>query len=275
MNGETMIQSHFAAVERSIIEMARIQNAAGHSLHKGTPREIFIKNFLENHLGKTVSFGTGEILDFESKPKKPRNQHDIVIYRNEFPKLDFHGGITAFLAESVVATIEVKSTLTYGRLKSSIQSAMTCKNLKRNYFEGLKVWHFPPAIMNFIVAYGGPAKMKTIYEWIKRLENELSFSQQEMPASKEDRMNFPSPGIDGIFVLGKGFVHFDNFIIDCVPPDVRQKNQWMRWVLVDSKIASLLLLFLNLAQAVCSHPQKAVQLIPYLKEINGKLQWGK
>jgi hypothetical protein len=270
-----MLQSHFAAVERSILEMARIQNVAGHSLHKGTPREIFVKNFLANHLGKTVSFGTGEILDVESKPKEPRNQHDIVIYRNEFPMLDFLGGIAAFLAESVVATIEVKSNLTYSGLKTSFLSAITCKNMNRNYFDGLKMWHFPPAIMNFIVAYNGPAKMKTIYQWIKRLEGELPISHHEMPASKEDRIKIPAPGIDGIFILGKGFVHFDNFMIDCVAPDARQRDQWMRWILVDSEVASLLFLFLNLAQAVCSYPQKAIQLLPYLKDMKGDLQWGK
>ena len=78
-----MIQNHFAAVENSILELAKIQNTAGHSLHKGTPREIFIKNFLLNHLGKTVSFGTGEIIDTTSEPNQQRNQHDIVIYRGE------------------------------------------------------------------------------------------------------------------------------------------------------------------------------------------------
>lgn len=270
-----MIQSHFAAVERSILELARIQSTAGHPLHKGTPREIFVKSFLEQHLGKTVSFGTGEIIDAESRPGQSRNQHDIVIYRNEFPRLDFHGGVTAFLAEAVLATIEVKSTLTYERLGSSFEAAMACKALKRNYFEGVKCWYFPPAIMNFIVAYRGPARMQTVYDWIKRLEGELQISYPEMPQTQQDRISIPSPGIDGIFILGKGFVHFDNFMIDSVHPDLRQRNQWMRWILLDSEGASLLHLFLNLAQAVCSYPQKAIQLIPYTRELSGKLQWGK
>ncbi len=157
-----MIQSHFAAVENSIKKLAKIQDIAGHSLHKGTPRELFIKNFLENHLGKTSSFGTGEIIDVDSKPGEPRNQHDIVIYRNEFPKLDFQGGITAFLCESVLATIEVKSNLDFEGLKVAFNAAAKCKQFKRNYFDGPKFWHFPPKILNYVVAYDGPQKTKTI-----------------------------------------------------------------------------------------------------------------
>lgn len=270
-----MIQSHFAAIEKSILALAKIQNLAGHSIHKGTPREIFIKNFLENHLGKTVNFSTGEIIDVDSKPGEARNQHDIVIYRIEFPRLDFQGGITAFLSESVLATIEVKSKLDYKSLTSAFKAAIICKNLKRNYFDGLKLWHSPSKILNYIVACDGPSKMVKIYEWIKKLENELKFEYPEMPPDKQDRISVPSPGIDGIFILGKGFVHFDNFMIDCVNPTIRQNNQSMRWVLVDSKFSNILLLFLNLAQAICSFPQNAVQLIPYLKEMDGQLQWGK
>lgn len=269
-----MIQSHFAAIEKSIRELAKIQDIAGHSLHKGTPRELFIKNFLENHLGKTVSFGTGEIIDVDSKPREPRNQHDIVIYRNEFPKLDFQGGITAFLSESVLATIEVKSDLDYEGLKAAFSAAIKCKNLKRNYFEGPKFWHFPPKILNYIVAYDGPQKMKTIYNWIKKLEVELRFKYPDMPPKQQDRINIPSPGVDGVFILGKGFVHFDNFMIDRIHPDIRQENQLMKWVFVDAEIGSLLLLFLNLAQQICIPQQKAIQLIPYLKQMDGQLQWG-
>jgi hypothetical protein len=36
----------------------------------------------------------------------------------------------------------------------------------------------------------------------------------------------------------------------------------------------LLLLFLNLSQIICSYPQKAIKLIPYMKEMSGQLRWG-
>jgi len=269
-----MIQCHLSAIENSILELSKIQYNAGHSVHKGTPRELFIKNFLENHLGKTVSFGSGEIIDSRSQQKESRNQHDIVIYRNEFPRLDFHGGITAFLAESVVATIEVKSNIDFKGLKVAFVSAMRCKNMIRNYFDGLTNLYFPQKILNYIVSYDGPQRVETVYKWIKRLESELEFQYQMMPASKEKRIDICSPGLDGVFILGKGFIHFDNFMIDCVHRNIRADNPSMKWVMVTSETANLLVLFLNLSQIICSYPQKAIQLIPYLKEMNGKIQWG-
>jgi hypothetical protein len=66
-------------------------------LHKGTPREAFIREFLEGHLPENVAIGTGEIIDSTSKPNSPRNQFDIVIYRKSYPKLDFGGGVSGLL----------------------------------------------------------------------------------------------------------------------------------------------------------------------------------
>ena len=269
-----MIQSHLAAIEQTIIALFKIQDNAGHSIHKGTPRELFIKNFLEKHLGSTASFGTGEIIDKNSKPKESRNQHDIIIYRNEFPKLDFQGGITAFLAESVIATIEVKSKLTQAELKKAFISAVKCKKMERNFFEGINNWHSPSKILNYVVAYDGPQNMRTVYGWIKSLESTLNIKYQEMPATQDKRVNISSPGIDGIFILGKGFIHFDNFMICNVDPKNRQENQWMKWIFADLEIGNLLLLFLNLAQIICSFPQKTIQLVPYMKKIKGDIYWG-
>src|SRR3990172_1939426 len=106
-----MLKSHMDAVETSLIHISQIPANAGHTLHRGTPREAFIKEFLEGHLSANVAIGTGEIIDAASQPNAPRNQFDIVIYKKNYPKLDFGGGISGFLIESVIATVEVKSTL--------------------------------------------------------------------------------------------------------------------------------------------------------------------
>ncbi len=49
-NSELMLYRHFKAVEDSLVALAKIQNNTGHSIHKGSPRESFIMNFLEKHL---------------------------------------------------------------------------------------------------------------------------------------------------------------------------------------------------------------------------------
>ncbi|CAN5286616.1 hypothetical protein BH10ACI1_BH10ACI1_30590 [soil metagenome] len=270
-----MIHAHFAAIENAILATSKIQENSGHTLHKGTPREIFIKNFLSTHLGETVSLGTGEIVDCNSKPKESRNQFDIVIHKKEFPKLDFQGGISAFVAESVIATIEVKSSLTYEDFYNAFIAATKCKKMERHFYEGLKLWYQPPKIMNIIVAYNGPAKMKTVYEWIKKIEKELGITYPEMPSDIQDRINIPSFGIDGVFILGKGYLHFDNWLINQFHPKLRNENNWAKWLFGNTLNSNLMILFLNLSQIINTYSQRSLNMIPYLNEIDVEaFSWG-
>jgi hypothetical protein len=55
----------------------------------------------------------------------------VVIYRREFPKLDLGGEVSGFLVESVVATIEVKSTLNQGAMDQAVSAAHQLKSLPR------------------------------------------------------------------------------------------------------------------------------------------------
>src|SRR5438552_3739809 len=104
-----MLKSHLEAVERQILATSKIPANSGHTLHKGTPRESFVKEFLEGHLSERIAVGTGEIIDADSKPNEHRPQVDIVLYKRDYPRIHFGGGIHGFLVESVIATIEVKS----------------------------------------------------------------------------------------------------------------------------------------------------------------------
>src|SRR5271156_5033390 len=125
-----MLFEHFAAVEHRLLCSSKVPGNAGHPIHKGTPREAFIREFLLGHLGTRAAIGTGEIIDATSISGGTRNQIDIVISKSEFPKIELGGGLNAFLAESVIATIEVKSTLTRACLKKAVQSSSIAKKLK-------------------------------------------------------------------------------------------------------------------------------------------------
>ena len=160
-----MLKAHIDSHEQQLLATSRIPANSGHPLHKGTPREAFIRQFLQDHLSETIALGTGEIIDCNSKPREPRNQIDIVLYRRSYPKLDFGGGISGFLAESVVATIEVKSVLDVGAMRQSIQTAKNVKALTRNVTTAFTTGFQPPAILNYVVAYDGPASMQTVAGW--------------------------------------------------------------------------------------------------------------
>ena len=81
-----MLKSHMDAREAALVAISKVPSNAGHSLHKGTPREAFIKEFLANHLPSNVDIGTGEIIDANSQANQSRNQFDIVIYKRNYPK---------------------------------------------------------------------------------------------------------------------------------------------------------------------------------------------
>ena len=74
-----MLRTHMDTVENQLLVTSRIPANSGHTLHKGTPREAFIREFLEGHLPSNVAIGTGEIIDANSQPGQQRNQYDIVI----------------------------------------------------------------------------------------------------------------------------------------------------------------------------------------------------
>ena len=47
-----MLKTHLNSVENQLLVTSRIPANSGHPLHKGTPRESFIKQFLLDHLPK-------------------------------------------------------------------------------------------------------------------------------------------------------------------------------------------------------------------------------
>lgn len=260
-----MLKTHMDAIEKQLIATSRIPANTGHSLHKGTPREAFIRQFLQSHLPETLSIGTGEIIDNESVPGQPRNQFDIVIYKKNYPKLDFGGGISGFLIESVVATIEVKSTLTSTELESAIRAAKNSKSLKKSVTQSFFTGYIPPAILNFVVAYDGPQNMSTVSGWIPQIHDSLRIACPPLSTDHKIRLETPSPSIDGIFILDRGFLYFDNVPIGFATDQVRQDHPTCNWVFCNTETGNLLLFFLFLQEATANVQAQWLNPGPYLK----------
>lgn len=253
------------AKENALVAISKIPANSGHSLHKGTPREAFIKEFLESHLSENVSIGSGELIDANSKPNVPRNQYDIVIYKKNYPKLDFGGGINGFLIESVIATVEVKSTLTQNDLESAIKAAKNSKSLVPNVVTSFHSGYIPPKVLNYVVAYDGPASMKTVYGWIPQIQSKLGIVIQDLPKEADQRIKVASPSIDGIFVLKKGFVYFDNVPFGFANDNVRAAHPGLKWIFADTLDGNLLLFFLFLQTATANIEGKWLNSLPYLQ----------
>lgn len=261
-----MLQAHMAAVEDQLLVTSRIPANSGHSLHKGTPREAFIKEFLEQHLPSSLAIGTGEIIDCNSRPGEARRQFDIVVYKRNMPRLDFGGGISGFLVESVIATIEVKSTLDKTGLSQAMTAAHSAKSLTRSETWSFHSGYIPPSTINFVVAYDGPQHLRTVVGWINDCEREASIPATPLPHDNEEsRIQTPSSSIDGVVLLGKGLITFDNLPVGFVSPQMRAAHPTRRWVAANMDRGALLWLFQILTQASMNVSARFLDFVPYLR----------
>lgn len=259
-----MLKAHMDAREQALVAISKVPVNSGHSLHKGTPREAFIKEFLLGHLPESVAIGTGEIIDSRSAPRGRRNQFDLVIYRKNYPKLDFGGGVSGFLVESVVATVEVKSTITEADLEAAVRAARNAKALIPNVTSSFSAGWIPPKVLNYVVAYDGPTNMLTAYGWLPKIYANLGIQSAALPTDEAQRLRIASPAIDGLFVLNRGFMYFDNVPVGFASTAGRQQNPNMRWLIADSASGSLLLFFLLLQSATANLEGKWLNPVPYL-----------
>jgi hypothetical protein len=259
-----MLKTHMDAREQVLLAVSKVPATSGHPLHKGTPREAFIKEFLANHLSERLAVGSGEIIDASSKPGEARSQMDIVLYKRDYPKLDFGGEINGFLVESVVATIEVKSLLDEREFHRSYLAARRLKSLKKSLITTISSGYQPPSILSYVVAYDGPASMNTVYGWVGKLHDAQSIEATGMGDTEEERLAAVCPGLDGTFVLGKGFIYFDNTPFGFLWGEKRKQNPGTRWVSADSSRGNLMLLFLFLTVAVSGMAASWLDPLPYL-----------
>lgn len=257
-----MLKSHMDAVENSLVQISQIPANSGHTLHRGTPREAFIKQFLEGHLSANVAIGTGEIIDATSVPRSPRNQFDIAIFKNNYPKLDFGGGVNGFMIESVVATIEVKSVLDQAAIDQSVKAAHAAKALAPNVNRSFSTGWIPPRVLNFVVSYQGPAQMSTVHGWILNAHRTQGIP---LPSwTQNDKLSVPGTALDGVFVLQKGFVKLDNSPLTL---NTQQPPANGTHAIVDATDGNLLMLFLALQEA-CDNVQGAwLNPVPYLQSV--------
>jgi hypothetical protein len=245
-----MLSEHLAAVENRLLCSSRVPSIAGHPIHKGAPREAFVREFLVAHLGTRAAIGTGEIVDASSRAGGPRNQIDIVVYKSEFPKIDLGGGIHAFLAESVIATIEVKSTLTKSGLEKATKSAVAVKALQRHLAQH-KISTMPvQKIISFVVAYNGPLHASTILDWLVEIDAKYRINVPPLPLTGDQRSQLQSGGVEGVFILGKNSVVFDYDAVGVIQDANRRCYPNARYQYRDAASGNLLWLFLLLTQAV-------------------------
>ncbi|MFC2053480.1 DUF6602 domain-containing protein [Chloroflexota bacterium] len=235
-----MLENHLNALEEVLCAQGKIASNAGHPNLIGNPKEWFIRNFLMDHLPETVKIGQGEIINSRTVPKESRNQSDIVLYRQDYPVISYSQDNNAFMRESVIATIEVKSTIYLEEFRIACKTSINHK--ERIYIQefdpnkpyqpaGIIEDFKTPPINTYVVAYDGPVKISTAATWLPKVSLELEVTPDKL--------------VDLIVILGKGTV----WRLESFPPfasQLKTLHPEAKWGYIEQQDKNLLILFLHL-----------------------------
>jgi hypothetical protein len=113
--------------EKMLMDFRQIQPQISHAGERGAQREETLKQFLEVYLPKKCGIGSGQIMNSRDSVSR---QCDIVIYNAlECPLLLTGKGYQLFPIESVLAVIEVKSSLNSKSIPECVENISSVKLL--------------------------------------------------------------------------------------------------------------------------------------------------
>ncbi len=232
--------------------------------------------FCEPMFGSELFCAGGRVVDSRSSPEAPHAHADILLCNGTGPRLEVDGLSDCMLAESVVAAIFVAPVLDQQSMNNAVASARSVKALRRNglLLAGASLCEAPVAaadddkarvIACFLVAFDGPSDMAESHIWLKTAYRSHGISEPDMPDTGEQRQRLASPGLDGVFVLGRGHLNFDNVPLGVFDDEARLTGLGSCWGIVNAERGSLLSLFTQVNQAATALAGSRLDPRPYLR----------
>lgn len=120
--GIDSVQQWFDHFEITLGHEAMQAGLLEHSSLVGSAREFIVKRVLRSILPPIVHIGSGKVFDFHGKRSR---QIDIIVFDSRFPVFEIQSGIGIYPLEGVIATIEVKSTLTKKSLFEALENTLS------------------------------------------------------------------------------------------------------------------------------------------------------
>jgi len=114
------------------------------------------------------------------------------------------------------------------------------------------------------VAYGGPARMETVRNWLNEIHHEEAITVRDLPTDPTTRYSVAAPSVDGVFILGKGFVQFDNLPIGFVHPEARGGRPDLWYYIGSTADGTLFVFFMFLTNATAGVFAESPKLDAYL-----------
>lgn len=166
---DNLIQ-HFENITKVLTAKYEVSTATNHPGMQGAVRELFIKEFLESHLPSRAIIESGQIFDSQFRVS---NQHDLVVYHGDAPKVYLGYGSNLLFIEGVLTVIEIKSVLTKKEYFKSLNAYKRLFELERNADALIHREASPERIPYYIFAYTGPKKTKTFARWGEEYQSKL------------------------------------------------------------------------------------------------------
>jgi hypothetical protein len=117
-------------LEGVLLAQREVSSIIGHPGEVGAAREFFVESVLKRFLPRDVVIGRGEIVDGGGGRSR---QQDLLLYRSNFPIIDSLAGAHLYLAEGVLATIEVKSSLDDQGIRQATENIASVRELTLSY----------------------------------------------------------------------------------------------------------------------------------------------
>lgn len=155
---DNYIVNRVRAAAKHTLELSEIETSLPHKGLRGRFRELLIDNILVPWLPPYTQCGTGMIIAAENLFRES-TQDDIIIYdRSLVPPVlasSLHAPEGIFLYNSVLARVEVKSTLTRADIRAFVSSSLEIAKLKHSVQAGCDTPF--TSTFNFLFAFASDA----------------------------------------------------------------------------------------------------------------------
>ena len=208
--GQSFLDLHLERIKERLVAQGREAQSFENSVNKGLAREVFIREFLSQITSDFWGVGHGEIIAQGNDLK--RNQLDVIIHNRRYPTLSWKTGANLFFPEAVSSFIEVKTRLEKRHLTAFAETAKRIKASVQVSPQQINTTGLirRPRPYAFVFAYDGPRQIETVKKWLSEIASTGDYGLDKLRQQPpEDRTLFNHYFIDGVFVLGTGYVAVD------------------------------------------------------------------
>lgn len=123
---QAVLKNWFDKLETVLHAEADLAGLLSHSTMVGSAREFFVSRVLKSVLPPSVHIGSGKVLTTNGRQSK---QIDVILYDPSFPVFETQPGHGLYLAEGVIAAIEVKSTLDEKEFHIALENCLSVSSM--------------------------------------------------------------------------------------------------------------------------------------------------